>query len=186
VTTPTQIVPAEPSPRIKKPARKKSQISARQLRGVEHPATVLLHPVIMGEHLRWWAHENSGMLIGGVEVNSTGDFRDSENARLCYLPTPVPRSWEERDFNLVIEYECEHEKARFAFIVHYGCGDPSELHVGSSKLQRGKLGGKQRLAFALDRHFIVRNELFRATIEVHRESPHPVLIYGAWLEIGVD
>jgi hypothetical protein len=50
---------------------------------------------------------------------------------------------------------------------------------------QGTVGKKARMLFELDEKYLARNELFRATLEVIRVSPKPILIYGVWLEVGV-
>lgn len=153
---------------------------AAQLRGVESPATVLLHPAMLSSDVCWWAHPNSEQLVGGLQI-----LAGLNESRIGYAPTPIPRSWQS-DFYVVLEYESEHEEARFQFRLYYGCGDPSELRMGQTPLMSGESGGKQRAWFKLSPEFIARNQLFRATIGVRRKASYPVLIYGCWLEVGVD
>lgn len=164
---------------------RRTRIPARQLGGVENPATVLLHPVLLGDTATWWSYDQ--ILIGGIKVNSINKVENGVHRTLIgYLPSPIPRSWEESEFCVVVEYEAETEEAAFKFRLHYGCGDPSELHLGETKLLEGKTGGKKRLAFSLHPRFLAKNELFRCSLEIARETPDPVLVYGAWLEVGVD
>lgn len=161
-----------------------SILSASQVRGVEDPATVLLVPAMLPDDATWWSHE--GMLLGGIKVNSITEVRGGgHKTPVRYLPTPVPRSWGELDFGVVVEYESEHAGADFRLRVYYGCGDPSELHLGQTEPITGRSDGKQRVRFRLRPEHLARNELFRCTVEVLRASPDPVLIYGAWLEVGV-
>lgn len=159
----------------------KHQLPAKQLRGVEDPATVLLVPIsfLPEGALTWWSHD--GYLIGGVRANGTL----VGSSRIGYLPQPIPRSWHGERFHAVVEYEAEQREAQFTFRAYYGCGDPSELHMGETKLLDGRTEGKQRLGFQLNPELIVANELFRFSLEIARKTPSPVLIYGAWLELGV-
>ena len=90
-----------------------------------------------------------------------------------------------REFAIVVEYEAEHVGADFFFNLFYGCGDPSTLVLGKTDSLRGESGGKTRQQFFLDKEFLKRNELFRFTLEVNRTTPHPVIIYGAWLELSL-
>ena len=169
--------------RRKQPKR----LSPEQLRGVESPATVMLLPIQLGKTADWWTHDN--VLIGGICINSISKIDSADGIHrtaLGYLPTLIPRSWEESEFGVVLEYETESDGANFRFRVMYGCGDPSELHLGQTEPIQGKTAGKQRVTFRLNPEYIRRNELFRCTLEVARESPDAVLIYGAWLEVGVD
>lgn len=158
----------------------KHRLSPAQVRGVEDPATVLLIPMSLGHAGRWWSHDQ--ILLGGIEV--CGDVAGIDRCKLGYLPTPVPRSWGSRDFHAVVEYEAEQANTRFKLRVYYGCGDPSELHVGESPVQEGVSRGKRRMIFKLNPERIVRNEMFRLTLEVIRETAAPVLVYGAWLEVS--
>jgi hypothetical protein len=164
----------------------KRTIPAKQLQGVESPATVLLHPVIFDREkgLGWWTHD--GVLCGGIQVTSAPGFAAGDEGRIAYLPTPIPRSWGQRAFDVVVEYEAESSEARFQLRCYYGCGDPSELHLGETALLKGKGGGKQRLRFRLNEAHLTRNELFRCAIGVIRQTPEPVLVYGVWLEVGVE
>ena len=167
--------------RLKPPTR----LSPDQVRGIENPATVMLTPAAMGETASYWAHPNCPMLLGGIKVNTVmGPGMTS--CMVSYQPTLIPRSWEERSFGVVLEYESDHKHAEFMFRLHYGCGDPSELRVGQTKLLTGKSLGKTRLTFALRGQYLAKGELFRAAIEVVRNTPLPVYLYGAWLEVGVD
>ncbi len=163
----------------------KRMIPAKQLGGVEDPATVLLTPMSLGDSATWWSHD--GVLLGGIKINgiTAATHEKPHRARLGYLPLPIPRSWGETTFHVVVEYEAEHTGARFKFRIFYGCGDPSELHLGESRIIEGVSGGQQRVKFSLDESKLTRNQLFRATLEIMRESPDPVLIYGVWLEVGV-
>lgn len=167
-----------------KPPRK-HQLPAKQLRGVEDPATIILVPMSLVPvgMVQWWSHD--GLLLGGIKVNGAPlDASDpGHESRIGYLPAPIPRSWGEEDFHVVIEYEAEDKEARFRLRVYYGCGDPSELHVGESQTLEGESQGKRRLYFKLDKAKLRCNELFRATVEVNRDTPHPILIYGVWLEL---
>lgn len=161
-------------------------LRAAQLPGVENPATVLLIPVHLGSVTSWWTHD--GILVGGLEINSVKEISEGQfhSAKVGHLPTPIPRSWGQKDFHLVVEYESEKDSAHFQFRLYYGCGDPSELRLAQSNFRQGKTGGKKRAKFPLNEKYIERNELFRATIEIVRQTPDPILIYGTWLEVGVD
>lgn len=167
------------------PKKPKRLISAKQLAGVENPATVLLHPVHFEEPIiQWWSYD--GILMGGLKVNGNTEIENgSRSDAIAYLPTPVPRSWGEREFKVVVEYECEHQGSIFQMRLHYGCGDPSELHKGETGFLQGVPGSKQRIAFPLDESHLARNELLRCTLEIQRVSAKPILVYGTWLEIGV-
>ncbi len=166
------------------PRERRRGIPAKQVRGVESPATVLLVPIRLGDGCAWWSHDQ--ILLGGLRVNSAKDVTGEVRCLIGYLPCPVPRSWGEREFVVVFEYEGERPDTNFRLRLWYGCGDPSELHVGATDPIVGQSGGKQRMHFHLRQHYLQRNELFRATLEVARTSPGPVLIYGVWLEVGVD
>ena len=168
-----------------KPTKPKNKLPAKQLGGVESPATVLLIPVSLDKETKWWSHD--GILLGGIEISRIKKVKQIKKARVSrvgYLPRPIPRSWGEKDFHVVLEYEAEDDSA-FQFKLYYGCGDPSELRLGETKVMKGKSGSKKRLRFKLKPKYIISNELFRATIEVQRLSPGSVLIYGAWMELGV-
>jgi hypothetical protein len=156
-----------------------TRIPAKQLGGVESPATVLLSPVDLGD-AGWWSHDQ--LLLGGIKADSPVGATPGV-CRVRYMPLPVPRSWAKTAFCVVVEYEAE-PNAMFVLRTYYGCGDPSELHVGSESI-RGIAGKKQRAIFRLDEAHLARNELFRATLEVIREAQPAVYVYGAWLEIGV-
>lgn len=159
---------------------------ADQFPFVENPATVLLMPVYMGETVSWWTHD--GILVGGLKVNTVKEIPEGQAhaSKVGYLPTPIPRSWGEKEFHLVVEYESQDPTAEFAFRIYYGCGDPSELHLGETSFKKGETDGKTRVKFPLSEKHILRNELFRATVEVVRKTPDPVLIYGCWLEVGLE
>jgi hypothetical protein len=180
-----KLVSDEPPPAPKKARR---QVAAKQVKGVESPATVLLHPVHFNPDNQgaasWWSYDQ--ILIGGIKINGVKEIKEGTRSDvIAYLPTPVPRSWGEREFKVVVEYECEFPGTIFQFRMHYGCGDPSELHRGESGMMNGQTGGKRRMTFPLEEKYLQRNELFRATLEVVRASPKPILVYGVWLEIGV-
>ena len=161
-----------------------TQLSPGQVRGVENPATVLLVPAMLPDDATWWSYD--GKLLGGIKVNSITECgHEGHPTPVRYLPTPVPRSWGSLDFGVVVEYESEHECADFRLRLYYGCGDPSDLHLGQTEPITGRSDGKQRLKFRLHPKHLRRNELFRCTVEVQRASPDPVLIYGVWLEVGV-
>ena len=159
------------------------KIKAKQFPFVENPATVLLIPFHLGSTVSWWSHD--GILLGGLMVNSVEKVEDVHFSRIGYLPTPIPRTWGQKEFGVVVEYEAESETTKFKFRMHYGCGDPSELHLGETEVIQGIAGKKHRVKFKLNENYIIRNELFRATLEIARYNPEPVLVYGAWLEIGV-
>lgn len=169
-------VPAPP------PARRRPRLPAKQLGGVESPATVLLIPVNLGDEAVWWSHD--GVLLGGIQINRLTEIEGVHNSRVAYLPRPIPRSWGESEFGVCVEYEAD-DHAVFRLKVYYGCGDPSELRLGQTKMLAGETGSKQRLRFKLLPKFLAANELFRCTLEIARTSPGCVLIYGAWMEIGV-
>tara|TARA_Y100000034_G_scaffold37277_1_gene45814 strand:+ start:668 stop:1228 length:561 start_codon:yes stop_codon:yes gene_type:complete len=172
-----------------RPSRNRQRIGAKQVRGIEDPATVILTPMALlpRDLVKWWSYDE--VLLGGIKFNGTNDIdaeTPGDQARVGYLPIPIPRSWGEAEFGVVIEYEAESLDAQFRFRLFYGCGDPSELYRGESDLLTGHAGGgKRRMLFKLDPDKLKRNELFRVTVEVHRMTPHHVLIYGAWLEVGV-
>jgi hypothetical protein len=167
------------------PKLKKNQIPAKQLQGVENPATVLLTPIQLCDGASWWSHD--GILLGGIKTTGKRNIDENKvgHCYIKYLPIPIPRSWGEQKFNVVIEYEAENKNAKFDFRVMYGCGDPSELHLGETKEVVGKTGQKERVFFTLDESLLLRNELFRVTIDIMKKNQFPVLIYGAWLEIAV-
>jgi len=163
--------------------KQKTQIAAKQVRGVEDPATVICVPVHLGDGIKWWSYDD--ILIGGIKVNGT-PVKEKDglgHSVLGYLPIPIPRSWGEREFNVVVEYEAEDGEAKFKFKLFYGCGDPSELHLGESQVLTGKAGKKERIYFKLNPECLVRNELIRVSLDIARETPHPILIYGVWLEL---
>uniref|UniRef100_A0A6H1Z9A8 Uncharacterized protein n=1 Tax=viral metagenome TaxID=1070528 RepID=A0A6H1Z9A8_9ZZZZ len=164
----------------KKKAPKPRSISAKQVGGVETPATVMLTPVHLDEGWKWWSHD--GILVGGVQFD--GD-QGKMSGKVGYVPILVPRTWTGEQFHFVAEYEADAPETRFKFRLYYGCGDPAEIHRGESAVLEEKAGGKRRMAFELDPAHIDFNELFRVTIEVIRETPGPIKIYGAWLEVGV-
>jgi len=166
------------------PKKPKRMISAKQLGGVESPATVLLHPVHLEGPVQWWSYDK--ILLGGIRVNGVDKIEGGARSdAILYMPTPIPRSWGEKEFSAVVEYECDDAGAIFQFRLHYGCGDPSELHRGESGYIKGQVGSKQRCRFKLNEQFLARNELLRCTLEIERVSPKPVYVYGAWLEVGV-
>lgn len=110
---------------------------------------------------------------------------DAQESKIRYLPSPIPRSWGEQDFHVIVEYESSHATTEFSMKLYYGCGDPSELRLAESPPIKGISGGKQRMKFRLNKANIARNELFRATLDIIRATPDPVYVYGVWLEIGV-
>jgi len=173
--------PPEPCP------KQDRRVKPKQMLGVESPAVVMLTPVLLNKGTAWWSHE--GILVGGVVVNqiSNGDHdwvKEPQASNLIgYAPTWVPKIWQKKAFNVCVEYEGEREAA-FSLRVHYGCGDPSELHVHESDLLTGNTEGKSRERFPITH--IDRRELLRASLEIRRNNGLPVLIYGAWLEIGVE
>ena len=75
------------------PKKPKRLISAKQVRGIENPATVLLHPIhFESPQVQWWSFD--GILMGGLKVNGTETIEGgSRSDPIAYLPTPVPRSW---------------------------------------------------------------------------------------------
>lgn len=162
----------------------------KQLPFVEDPARVLLIPLHLGQGCTWWSHD--GSLLGGVKVNGGVDERgipaahNPVTSKVMCLPTLIPESWGENKFGVVLEYEAESPQAKFRFRVLYGCGDPSELRVGKTRLIETIAGKKDRVVFLLNPEFIHRNEMMRVTIEVVRESHHAVLLYGAWLDVHLD
>ena len=157
------------------------KLPAKQVTGVENPATVLLIPAMLGKDVSWWSHD--GILLGGLQVVSPDPDSKTPQSRIGYLPRPIPRSWGNIDFGVVVEYEGSDE-AKFSFRLYYGCGDPSELRIGQTKPLQGKTGSKQRLRFELLPKFIMRNEMLRCTLEVQRNGAGQVLVYGAWMEVG--
>ena len=161
-------------------------VRAGQFPFVENPATVLLVPVHLGPTTTWWSHD--GILVGGLEINTIESIPEGQHhsAKVGYLPTPIPRSWAEKELRLVIEYESKEETTDFQFKLYYGCGDPSELRLAQSNFKKGMTGSKKRARFPLNEEYIKRNELFRATVEVVRRTPDPIWIYGVWLEVGVE
>lgn len=164
---------------------KKYQIPAKQLQGVENPATVLLNPIQLCDGASWWSFDD--ILLGGIKINGKRNVDENKcgHCYIKYLPTPIPRSWGQKKFNVVIEYEAENKNAKFDFNVNYGCGDPSELHLGKTSEVVGKAGRKERAVFTLDESLLLRNELFRVTIDVMKKNRYAVIIYGVWLEIAV-
>lgn len=172
-----------------------------QLQGVESPATVLLHPAVLGSgnghpEVVWWSHEKSPVLVGGLEVRHVARLspeamkgfydKGKHETGIGYLPTPIPRSWTKREFRVVVELESEHKDSNFQIRLYYGCGDPSDIRLGESEWITGKSYGRERIPFPLKAKYLDTNELFRATIVIHRKTTWPVLVYGAWLEIGVE
>lgn len=157
---------------------KKSKVPAKQLGGVENPATVLLIPMVLGEGASWWSIDD--VLLAGVKIDPKC------SPQIMYLPRPIPRSWEEKEFSVCVEYEGEATSV-FTLRMLYGCGDPSELRLGETRIIKGETGKKRRVKFQLDPEKIHRNELFRCTLKVNRVNggKGDVLIYGAWMEIGV-
>ena len=157
----------------------------KQFPFVENPATVLLIPMSLGEDATWWSFD--GVLLGGIRINGKEFIREVTEegfpSRISYLPLPIPRSWGAKQFGVVIEYEAEDPQADFFFNLYYGCGDPSELVLGKTDPLQGEAVGKQRQTFYIDETFLKRNELFRFTLEINRSTPHPILVYGAWLEL---
>lgn len=153
------------------------QLPAKQVQGVEDPATVIMIPMVLGDGASWWSHE--GMLLGGIEI------APQESPKIMYLPRPIPRSWGEAEFHVCVEYEGANE-ALFKLKLYYGCGDPSELRLGQSDEIIGETGTVRRLKFRLDPEKIFRNELFRCTLKVARSNGGKgnVLVYGAWMEVG--
>lgn len=168
------------------PSKARTQIPAKQVGGVESPATVILTPVHLDPGATWWSFE--GLLMGGIEVSSgkVTPKGPEERTLIGYMPIPVPRSWGQKDFHVVVEYEAEEDDSHFRLGLFYGCGDPSELHLGETEPIEGSTGGKKRLSFRLDRTKILRNELFRASLVVIRKNNPGVLVYGVWLEVGVE
>lgn len=163
----------------------KRRIAAKQLQGVEDPATVLLNPIQLCDGASWWSFDD--ILLGGIKITGKRNV-DEEGFGHCYikyLPTPIPRSWGEKHFKVVVEYEAENKAAKFDFRINYGCGDPSELHLGTTPEVIGRTGKKERAFFTLDESLLLRNELFRVTVDIMKKNRHSVLIYGVWLEIKV-
>ena len=156
---------------------------AKQFPFVEDPATVLLLPIHLSG-AEWWSYD--GVLLGGLKINGTEIPKDNEDrkARVMCLPTPIPRSWGRREFGVVVEYEAEHPDSQFQFRLFYGCGDPSQLLLGETPMVSGQVG-MHREKFFLKDGPLERNQLFRFTLELLRKTPHPILIYGLWLELGV-
>ena len=153
------------------------QLPAKQVQGVEDPATVIMIPMVLGDGAEWWSHE--GMLLGGIEIAA------QQSPKIMYLPRPIPRSWGELEFHICVEYEGDND-ARFKLKLYYGCGDPSELRVGESDEITGETGQVKRLKFRLNPELIHRNQLFRCTLKVARSNggKGKVLVYGAWMEVG--
>lgn len=177
-------------------AREKNRLSPQQVRGLENPFTAVMHPVVLGSGVEWWSHDQ--ILVGGLKVDGPVGASPA-HALIGYAPTPIPRSWGEREFVVALEYEVGSGQVdktphvekpalspRFKFRIFYGCGDPSEIHLGETAFLLGHSGKKDRLRFRLDESHIQRNELFRATIDVVRDSQDPVLVYGAWLELRLE
>jgi len=153
------------------------QLPAKQVRGVEDPATVIMIPMVLGDGASWWSHE--GMLLGGIQV------AQKQSPKIMYLPRPIPRSWGEKAFHICVEYEGDDD-SRFKLKLYYGCGDPSELRLGQSGEIEGETGAVRRVKFPLDPEKIFRNQLFRCTLKVARSNggKGKVLVYGAWMEVG--
>jgi hypothetical protein len=165
-------------------SERRTKIPAKQLGGVESPATVILTPMHFSPGAAWWSYDQ--VLLGGIKVNGAPQIpAGGLHCLIGYMPIPIPRSWGEDDFHVVVEYEADAPSARFKFRICYGCGDPSELRLGETDTLVGDSGGKRRLKFKLNEAYLARNELFRASLDVVRESPDPVLVYGTWLEVGV-
>src|SRR3972149_4314452 len=82
--------------------KRKTQIAAKQVKGVEDPATVLLNPIQLCEGASWWSYDD--ILLGGIKIVGKRNV-DDEGCGHCYikyLPTPIPRSWGEKQFNVVV------------------------------------------------------------------------------------
>ncbi len=89
------------------PKKAKRKMPAKQLGGVESPATVLLHPVHFNPDNKgpasWWSYD--GILIGGIKINGVEAIDGGTRSdTIAYLPTPVPRSWGEKEF--IGHYQC--------------------------------------------------------------------------------
>jgi len=178
----TVVPPTPPAPRRPKKVR------PEQLLGVESPARVMLIPALLGTGCGWWSHDQ--VLVGGVEAkqisNGDHDWKAEPLASniIGHAPTLVPAVWGRKDFHVVFEYEALHPECSFSFRVHYGCGDPSELHLHGSEYLVGTTKGKARLTIPLAH--VDRIELLRVTLQILRRNGLPVVVYGAWLEIGLN
>jgi len=79
----------------------KRKIAAKQLQGVEDPATALLMPIQLCDGASWWSYDD--ILLGGIKIAGKRNV-DEEGFGHCYvkyLPVPIPRSWGEKQFNVV-------------------------------------------------------------------------------------
>lgn len=172
----------------------KPRWDSRFVAGIEHPQTVMLVPTVMGSpdanggepDVAWWSHENSPQLVGGIEVVHVKNYRGPVQSYVGYLPIAIPRSWTGKEFGVVLEYESEHKNSVHDFVLYYGCGDPSDLKVEQTETFKGKTLVRERIKFPLRSHGLDTNELFRCSVCIRRASPFPILLYGAWLEIGVE
>ncbi len=162
--------------------------NVKQFPFVANPSQVMLHPVALVGGPTWWSYDQ--VLIGGLKCNGPKHEDGGEitvthpaKSKIGYMGTLIPQSWACEEFGVTLEYEADKPDARFKFRLFYGCGDPSEIKLAESKLFEGQTDGKQRMRFKLNPEHIARRELLRVTLEVVRETPHPVFVYGAWLDV---
>lgn len=163
-----------------KPPRKDKRISPSQVRGMDRYPTYMLYPVYLQDGAEWWSADD--VLVGGVKVNGTAE----KGAEVCigFCPTLIPLSWGQKDFAVMVQFEAEEARSRFKLKCYYGCGDPSSLQLGVTPYIEGQCG-RSHAQFDLSPQHLNRNELLRVTLGVLRETLDPVIIYGAWLAIGV-
>jgi len=186
---PIQIGGAGTTPPQPPGSHQRTQLPPKQVRGMESPAVVMLHPAQWNGNSGWWSHD--GILLGGIAIDGPFPGEGQEppegphKTLLAYSPTRIPRVWDGKKFGITVEYESERPESRFKFRVYYSCGDPSERKLWEARYMEGQNNGKRRLTFNLAPQFVVGDELFCCTLEIIRVQPDPVLIYGSWLEIGV-
>ena len=146
---------------------------------------IVLHPVFLSKNAKWTGL-SSGNLVAGIRVQGMGRDRNNQaslNALIAYAPTLVPAHWADRSFCLVVEHETPSEGASYTLNLAYGCSDARTSQVVKNRLVVGKAGVRTRLAFTLDPTAFSQDELSRFTLEVERQSKHPIVICGAWLEV---
>ena len=135
------------------------------------------------ENAKWYSGNGAG-LCWGLRLAGTnpGGVRD---AVVSYAPVLVPKIWDGREFALVVEHETDDKQVRYSMRVSYGCADPSEFKALQTRPIEGQPEKRIRLRFALDGKRLIRNQLLRIALRVDRHTEHPLLIYGAWLELEV-
>ena len=169
---------------IKAIQKRGRRISARQVEGIESPKVITFIPVSLGDAISWWSKDN--ILMGGILAQPLENFEKEHLGLIRYAPTLMPSLNNSEDIRLVLEFECDEEDALFQFKILYNCGELDQVNVGETKQFKGSTEGKERLAFKLNPEKIEPGELLRVTLGIARQAPHPVLLYGAWLEIGID